>query len=65
MSGTTGRRRLSAWPAILAAAVDGDDAENDAEPYFLTCGEWVHMFHGVEGWRHFRGEPGGAVRRGA
>ena len=47
---------LARVSVILAAAVDGDDEEDDAEPYCLTCGEWVHMFHGVEGWRHFRGE---------
>ena len=47
---------LTRVSVILAAAVEGDDEEDDAEPYCLTCGEWVHMFHGVEGWRHFRGE---------
>jgi hypothetical protein len=47
---------LARVSVILAAAVDGDDEEDDAEPYCLTCGEWVHMFHGVKGWRHFRGE---------
>lgn len=47
---------LARVSVILAAAVEGDDEEDDAEPYCLTCGEWVHMFHGVEGWRHFRGE---------
>jgi hypothetical protein len=49
-------RELVRVSVILAAAVEGDDEEDDAEPYCLTCGEWVHMFHGVEGWRHFRGE---------
>jgi hypothetical protein len=47
---------LARVSVILAAAVDGDDEEDDAEPYCLTCGEWVHIFHGVEGWRHFCGE---------
>jgi hypothetical protein len=42
---------------ILAAATEGvDDDEDDAEPYCLTCGQWVHMFHGHEGWQHFRGQ---------
>jgi hypothetical protein len=47
---------LARVSVILAAAVEGDDEEDGAEPYCLTCGEWVHMFHSVEGWRHFRGE---------
>jgi len=38
----------------------GDDG---TEPYCLTCGEWVGLFAGLEGWRHFRGDPGpGGIR---
>jgi hypothetical protein len=47
---------LAGVSEILAAATEGVDDENAAEPYCLTCGQWVHMFHGVEGWRRFRGE---------
>lgn len=52
VSGDLGRISL-----ILAAATEdiGDDTD-DVEPYCTTCGQWVHMFHGYEGWRHFRGE---------
>src|ERR1039457_788581 len=47
---------LARVSVILTAATEGVDDEDDAEPYCLTCGQWVHMFHGYEGWRHFRGE---------
>jgi hypothetical protein len=47
---------------ILAAATEGDDDEDDAEPYRTACGRWVHMFQGFEGWRHFRGEGTAASR---
>ena len=51
---------LARVSVILSAAVEGNDEEDNAEPYCLTCGEWIHMFHGVEGWRHFRGEGSAA-----
>jgi len=47
---------LARVSVILAAATEGVDDEDDAEPYCVTCGQWVGMFHGFEGWRHFRGE---------
>jgi hypothetical protein len=47
---------LARVSVILAAAAEGVDDEDDAEPYCTTCGRWVHMFHGFDGWRHFRGE---------
>jgi hypothetical protein len=46
---------LTGVSKILAAATEAVD-DDDAEPYCLTCDQWVHMFHGVEGWRHFRGK---------
>jgi len=46
---------LAGVSVILAAGTEGVD-DDAAEPYCLTCGQWVHMFHGIEGWRHFRGE---------
>jgi hypothetical protein len=27
------------------------------EPYCTTCGEWAGLFIGMEGWRHYRGDP--------
>jgi hypothetical protein len=40
------------------AAVDGvGDEDDDAEPYCATCGQWIGMFHGLDGWRHFQGDP--------
>ena len=27
------------------------------EPYCATCGAWIGIFHGLTGWRHFRGDP--------
>ena len=47
---------LARVSVILAAATEGVDDEDDAEPYCTACGRWVGMFLGVEGWRHFRGE---------
>lgn len=47
---------LARVSAVLAAATEGVDDEDDAEPYCVTCGQWVGIFHGLEGWRHFRGE---------
>jgi hypothetical protein len=48
---------LARLSVILAAATEdiGDDTD-DLEPYCTTCGEWVHIFHGYESWRHFTGE---------
>jgi hypothetical protein len=52
---------LARVSVILAAATEGvDDDEDAAEPYCVTCGRWVGMFHGLEGWRHFRGEGNAA-----
>lgn len=44
---------------ILAAATErvDDDDEDDMEPFCTRCGEWIGHFHGLDGWRHFRGDP--------
>jgi hypothetical protein len=42
--------------AFHAAADQADDGEN-IEPYCATCGQWIGIFHGLDGWRHFRGDP--------
>jgi hypothetical protein len=57
-AGALGRvaAELARVSVILAAATEGMDDEDDAEPYCFICGRWVHMFQGFEGWRHFRGE---------
>jgi len=37
---------------------EGDGGELDGlEPYCAECGAWIGMFFGMEGWRHFRGDP--------
>ncbi len=40
---------------ILAAATEDD--EDDTEPYCATCGHWIGHFHGLDGWRHYKGDP--------
>lgn len=43
----------------LAGRVPGGDYQDDdgTEPYCLTCGEWIGHFIGMDGWRHYRGDP--------
>jgi len=36
---------------------DGEDLDDGTEPYCTACGEWAALFIGVDGWRHFRGDP--------
>ena len=47
--------------ATVAAAFHaaGDEAADGEgiEPYCATCGAWIGIFHGLAGWRHFRGDP--------
>jgi hypothetical protein len=54
---------LDAVSVILAAATEGDDEDDDAEPYCTVCGQWAAMFHGLAGWRHFRGDPAPGGKR--
>jgi hypothetical protein len=53
--------RVAAKLATLAAAfhavADQADDREDTEPYCATCGQWIGIFHGLDGWRHFRGDP--------
>ncbi len=62
--------RMGEWALRLASALGTvldslDDVaaadDDDTEPYCTACREWVGMFLGLEGWRHFRGDwaPGG------
>jgi hypothetical protein len=38
------------------------EEDNDCtEPYCTTCSLWAGMFHGMDGWRHFRGDPAPAA----
>ncbi len=64
--------RMGEWALRLASALgtvldghadDADDLDDDTEPYCTACREWAGMFLGLEGWRHFRGDPApGGVR---
>ncbi len=52
---------------LLAALNDRDEGADDEldglEPYCAECGAWCGLFLGLEGWRHFRGDPSpGGVR---
>jgi hypothetical protein len=52
--------RTTAKLATVAAAfhaVDEADESGEAEPYCTTCRGWIGIFHGLHGWRHFRGDP--------
>ncbi len=49
--------RLRVISATFRAAVVQADEDEDTEPYCSACGEWIGMFHGLDGWRHFRGDP--------
>lgn len=37
--------------------------DDDIEPYCTACGAWAGMFHGIDGWRHFRGDPASGGQR--
>src|SRR5690348_11451696 len=52
----TDRKLATVATAFHAAADQAADGE-DVEPYCAACGEWVGIFHGLDGWRHFRGDP--------
>ena len=55
------RRQLG----IVLHVLDGldDGAEDGGEPYCTTCRQWAGMFTGIDGWRHYRGDPApGGVR---
>ena len=49
--------KLATVAAAFHAAADQVDEGEDAEPYCATCGEWIGVFYGLAGWRHFRGDP--------
>ena len=51
--------RLAGAVALVAESPDGDrdDDGDGTEPYCRACGEWAGLFIGVDGWRHFRGDP--------
>jgi hypothetical protein len=33
------------------------------EPYCTECGHWIGMFHNLDGWQHFRGDPAPGGKR--
>jgi hypothetical protein len=43
----------AAFHAVAGLAGDREDTE----PYCATCGQWIGIFHGLDGWQHFRGDP--------
>jgi hypothetical protein len=59
------------WMLRLASVLEGllaklddpaeDDDETDdldgLEPYCAGCGAWAGIFYGLDGWRHYRGDP--------
>ncbi len=57
----TDRLRVISATFRAAAEQAGEDEDQETEPYCATCGEWIGIFHGLDGWHHFRGDfaPGG------
>jgi hypothetical protein len=49
--------KLATVAAAFHAAADQADDGEDIEPYCAACGAWIGIFHGLDGWRHFRGDP--------
>lgn len=49
--------KLATVAAAFHAAADQADDGEDTEPYCATCGQWIGIFFGLDGWRHFRGDP--------
>ena len=41
----------------------GQDDDDDLEPYCAECGAWIGRFLGLDGWRHFRGDPAPGGKR--
>jgi hypothetical protein len=60
------RRQLGQVLDAIDQAAELEDLADfpaEEEPYCMTCGEWAGMFLGMDGWHHFRGDPGaGGVR---
>ena len=48
------RRQLG---QVLGAIAEADERDDGTEPYCTTCRQWAGMFHGMDGWHHFRGDP--------
>jgi hypothetical protein len=49
--------KLATVAAAFHAAADQADDGEDIEPYCAACGAWIGVFHGLDGWRHFCGDP--------
>jgi hypothetical protein len=55
------RRALGQVLDVVEEDLAADD--DGTEPYCTTCRQWAGMFTGIDGWRHFRGDPApGGVR---
>lgn len=46
---------VTGW--LRAVRDEAADDSDGTEPYCTTCSGWVGMFVGLDGWRHFRGDP--------
>ena len=53
----TAAAKLATIAAAFHAADDQLADGEGIEPYCATCGAWIGNFHGLAGWRHFRGDP--------
>jgi hypothetical protein len=42
---------------VLDVIDEADEADDGTEPYCTICGQWVGMFHGLDGWHHYLGDP--------
>jgi hypothetical protein len=49
--------KLATVAAAFHAAADQADDGEDTEPHCATCGQWIGIFHGLDGWQHFCGDP--------
>jgi hypothetical protein len=58
--------RLASMLGLLLAALagdhDDDGGEDGLEPCCAECGQWIGLFRGEAGWRHYRGDPRGGKR---
>jgi hypothetical protein len=59
-------RLASVLEGLLAKLDDpagGDDGLDGLEPYCAACGAWISIFYGMDGWRHYAGDPAPGGKR--
>jgi hypothetical protein len=57
---------LEAIERIVTDELPGELVDPDVEgiePYCAECGHWIGQFLGLDGWQHFRGDPGAGGTR--